>query len=243
MSLPNQRLARLNQFHRIGFQFRLTNSILRMTMSINKSSSVSNSNSGFIPGSEVKNNYDILDPIIRNKKSRNSKNMDSKTSKIKEKSKSGVTIGLNFENGSTQTQYISGSVKNLINQINNYKIPETNKNVPVDIYISYNSEEIKKLNSKIILKNGKISVLFSYFLDCVKLQLMNKSDQIISTKLAANILNIRHFALLNRIKMGHIPTRKVKNQLCVRSDDLFKLKEEMDKSCNDAMKKLLQDDY
>ena len=47
-------------------------------MSINKNSSVVNPNSGFIPGSEVKSNYDFLDPIITNKKSKNLKNMDSK---------------------------------------------------------------------------------------------------------------------------------------------------------------------
>ena len=158
-------------------------------------------------------------------------------------SKGEVTIGLNFENGSTQTQYISGSIKNLIDQINNYKIPKTNKNVPVDIYITYNNEEAKKLNSRLILKYGNVNVLFSYYLDCVELQLKKKSDQIISTELAANILNIRHISFLNRVKMGHIPTRKVENQLCVRSDDLFKLKEEMNKACKDAMKKLLQDDY
>ncbi len=212
-------------------------------MSINKNSSVVNPNSGFIPGSEVKSNYNLLDPIITNKKSRNHKNLDSKTSKIEDKSKSGVTIGLNFENGETQTQYISGSIKKIISQINDYKIPETNKKVPIDIYITYNNEEIKKLKSKFILKNGKIGVLFSYFLDCVELQLKKKSDQIVSTRLAANILNIRHISFLDRLKKGHIRTRKFKNQLCVRSDDLFKLKEEMDRVCTEAMDEILQVNY
>ena len=211
-------------------------------MSINKNSSVANPNSGFIPSSEVKSKYDFLDPIITNKKSRNLKNVDSKTSKIEGKSKSGVTIGLNFENGETQTQYISGSVKKIISQIYEYKIPETNKNVPIDIYISCNNEDLKILKTNSILKNGKVGMLFHHFLNCVELQLKKKSDQIVSTKLAANILNIRHISFLDRLKKGHIRTRKFKNQLCVRLDDLFKLKEEMDKACNEAMKKLLQDD-
>ena len=169
--------------------------------------------------------------------------MDSKALKIKSKSKSDVTIGLNFENGETQTQYISGSVKKIISQIHEYKIPETNKNVPVNIYISYSNEELKKLKSSSILKNGKVGMLFYHFLRCVEFQLKKKSDQIISTELAANILNIRHISFLARIKKGQIQTRKFKNQLCVRSDDLFKLKIEMDRICTEAMDEILQVNY
>ena len=52
-------------------------------MSINKNSSVANPNIGFIPGSKVKSNNNLLDPIITKKKSRDLKNMDSKALKIK----------------------------------------------------------------------------------------------------------------------------------------------------------------
>ena len=86
-------------------------------------------------------------------------------------------------------------------------------------------------------------MLFHLFLRCVEFQLKKKSEQIISTEFAANILNIRHISFLAKLKKGHIRTRKFKNQLCVRSDDLFKLKIEMDRICTEAMDEILQFNY
>ena len=211
-------------------------------MSITKNSSIANPNIRFFPGSKITKNYSFLEPASNNDKPQDSLTLDSRSSKTKDKSKTKITIGLNFENGSTQTQFISGSVKNLISQISDYKIPETNKNIPVNIYISYNNEELKKLKSDYVLKNGKVGLLFHHFLNSVETQLKDISDQIISTKLAANILNIRHISFLDRLKKGHIPTRKFKNQQCVRSDDLFKLKQDMKKTSTKAMNKILQDE-
>ena len=212
-------------------------------MSVSKNSSIASQNSGFIPGSEVNNNFVYLDTIVTKESPQDSKTTKSEVSKSKFNPKTKVTIGLNFDNGSIQTQYLNGSIKSLINQISDYKIPSSNKNYPVQISLSYDDDELRKLQTTYTPEPESADVLYFYFLKSVKNQLIDKPEQFMSTELAANILNIRHISLLDRLEKGEIPTSKYKNQKRVLSKDLFKLKSKMDQECSEALTELMLEDY
>ena len=211
-------------------------------MLINKNTSDTSSNNGNIIGSEVTNKSEITSTHGANSIPLNSKGENSNASKTENKSKTKVTIGLNFDNGLTETQYLTGSVKNLVSQINKFKIPETNLNYPVDISLSYNDNELRKLQTTYTPEPESVDVLYFYFLKSVKNQLIDRPEQFVSTELAANILNIRHISLLDRLEKGEIPTRMYKNQKCVLSRDLFKLKSKMDQECSEALTELMLED-
>ena len=208
-------------------------------MSVIKNSSVSNRNSGFIPDSEVNSNFEFLNNIATKSIPQNLKVAEVRASKRNSKSK--VTIGLNFDNGSIQTQYLSGSIDDLIAQINNYKLPETDKNYPVDISISYNEKELQKLQSSHTPEPKSVGILFFYFLKSVKDQLVNRPKQFVSTELAANILNIQHESMLELLQDGEIPFSKIKNSKCVCSKNLFKYREMKRKKRSDLLTQLMQE--
>ena len=155
-------------------------------------------------------------------------------------SKGEVTIGLNFENGSTQTQYISGTVKSLINQINDYKVPETIKNIAVDVFISFDDAELRKLQSASFPEIEYAEVFFYHYLKAIKHQLANKPEQFISSELAANILNIQHESFQTLLKDGKIPFIKQKKSICIRSKDLYEYKCKIEKDRSNLLTQLMQ---
>ena len=208
-------------------------------MKINKNTSITGSNNEYIPSAEVTNKIGILSTLGTKNIPQNSKGEKSKTYKTKNNSKTKVTVGLNFDNGVIETQYLTGSVKYLVRLINKYKIPKTNINYPVNISISYNDDELRKLQTTYTPEPESADMLYFYFLKSVKNQLLNIPEQYVSTQLAANILNIRKISLLDRLKKGQIPTKKFENQKCIRSGDLFRFKEKIDKERSEALDKLI----
>ena len=211
-------------------------------MSVSKNSSVASPNSGFIPGSEVNNNFVYLDTVVTKESPQDSKTTKSEVSKSKFNPKTKVTIGLNFDNGSIQTQYLNGSIKSLINQISDYKIPKSNINYPVDISISYDEEELRNLQSSYTPEPRSATVLFYYFLKSVRHQLADKPEQFMSTELAASILNIQHESMLEILNDGEIPFNKINNSICVSSENLFKYRDVMKKERSKLLTQLAQCD-
>ena len=142
-----------------------------------------------------------------------------------------------------RAQYLNGSIKSLINQISNYKVPESNKNYPIDISISYDGEEMRNLQSSHTPESSIVTVLFFYFLKSVKHQLADRPEQFLSTELAASILNIQHESMLEILNDGEILYSKFNNSICVRSENLFKYRDVMKKERSELLTQLAQCDY
>ena len=85
-----------------------------------------------------------------------------------------------------------------------------------------------------------VNVLYFHIFRNIEFQLIIRPAQLISTELAAGILNVQHESLIEILERGIIPYFQIDNEKCPRSADLFKYENNVKKVRSEALTKLMQ---
>ena len=237
-------------------------------MSVNKNSSFVGPNNKFIPNSTVTENRGVIRTLDSKNIPQDSKAVKAEYNETKNRkyklssanqlapnegnayvskaddflidSKIKISVELVIKNDSILDQRFSGTIKNIINQIKKFALPDLNIQYPLHLSMSYNDKEIRKLQTYYSRIPQAICVLYFHILRSIEKQLVNKPKQLISSKLAADILNVQHESLLEFLKSKEIPYNQINNEICLRSSDLFEYEKNAKKVRSEALTQLIQ---